>query len=86
MLVHGKNCSNWNIIDEQFQLVVLFIPPQGDQFNYFLFRPSPPSQEGCWGYFFQKRLYGFSKVNNKIEKGKPINLLGKVGKVRKGNS
>jgi hypothetical protein len=27
MLVHGKKCSNPNIIDEQFQLVVLFVSP-----------------------------------------------------------
>jgi len=53
MLVHGKKCSNPNIIDEQLQLVVLFVPPHGDQFNYFLFEPSPPSQEGGGVFFFQ---------------------------------
>jgi hypothetical protein len=49
MLVHGKFCSNSNTINEQLQLVVLFIPPQGDQFN---FEPSPPFQEGIDGVFF----------------------------------
>jgi len=47
VLVHRKICSNLNTIDEQFQLVVLFVPPQGDQFNYFLFRPSPFSKKVC---------------------------------------
>jgi hypothetical protein len=48
-----KKCSNPNIIDEQLQLEVLFVPPHGDQFNYFLFEPSPRSQKGWCEFFFQ---------------------------------
>jgi len=44
MLVQEKNCSNPNTINEQLQLVVLFVPPQGDQFNYFFFELSPLSK------------------------------------------
>jgi hypothetical protein len=55
MLVHEKNCSNSNTINEQLQLVVLFVPPQGDQFNYFFFELSSlPNRVG--GVFFQKQL------------------------------
>jgi hypothetical protein len=55
MLGHEKNCSNPNTIDEQLQLVVLFVPPQVDQFNYFFFDLSPlPNMVG--GVFFQKTL------------------------------
>ncbi len=39
VLVHRKNCSNLNIIDEQLLLIALFVLPQG---------PSPPSLEGWW--------------------------------------
>ncbi len=62
MLVHGKNCSNPNNIDEQLQLVIPFVLPQGDQFNYFFFELSPHSQEGWWGVFFAHlipQLFGF---------------------------
>ncbi len=52
MLVHEKNCSNPDTIDEQLQLIVLFIPPQ---FNYFFFELSPlPNKVG--GVFFPKKL------------------------------
>ncbi len=54
MLVHEKNCSNPNTINEQLQLVVLFVLPQGDQFNYFFFELSPlPKRVGV--VFFQKK-------------------------------
>jgi hypothetical protein len=53
MSVHEKNCSNQNTIDEQLQLVVLFVLPQGDQFNYFFFELSPPPKR-VDGSFFQK--------------------------------
>jgi hypothetical protein len=52
MLVQRKNCSNPNPTNEQFQLVVLFVPPQGDQFNYFLFGPSPLSKKVGGVFFF----------------------------------
>jgi len=63
MLVHEKNCSNPDTIDEQLQLIVLFIPPQlqlivlfiPPQFNYFFFELSPlPNKVG--GVFFSKKL------------------------------
>jgi hypothetical protein len=50
-----------NIINEQLQLVVLVFP-HGDQFNYFLFETSPPSQEGWWGVFFQFFVYNTPSV------------------------
>ncbi len=31
---------------KQYKWAILFAPPQSDQFNYFLLKPSPPSQEG----------------------------------------
>jgi hypothetical protein len=53
MLIQEKNCSKPNTIDEQLQLVVLFVTPQGDQFNYFVFELSPlPKRVG--GVFLQK--------------------------------
>jgi len=54
MLVHEKNCSNPNTIDEQLQLVALFVPPQGDQFNYFFFE-LPPLPKRVGGVFFPKK-------------------------------
>ncbi len=58
--VHGKLFQS--TIDEQLHLVILFVPSQGDQFNYFLFKPSPCSQEDWWGcfpIFFCARPYLF---------------------------
>jgi hypothetical protein len=31
---------------KHYKQAILFAPPQSDQFNYFLFGPSSPSQEG----------------------------------------
>jgi hypothetical protein len=55
MLVHEKNCSNQNTIDEQLQLVVLFVLPQGDQFHYFFFELYPPPKR-VGGSFLQKMM------------------------------
>jgi hypothetical protein len=53
MLVHEKNCSNPNTIDVQLQSVVLFVLPQGDQFDYFFFELTP-LPKNVSGVFFQK--------------------------------
>jgi hypothetical protein len=51
VLVHEKNCSNSNTIDQQLQLDVSFVPHQGDQFNYF-FRTFPTFSRRWCDFFF----------------------------------
>jgi hypothetical protein len=57
-----------NIIDEQLQLIILFIFPRGDNLIISFLNLPNLNQEGCWGHFLNfslsnAQLFGISISN-----------------------